>query len=117
MNEELTELRKILRILILANAKALETELAKYATTDERKKVWVLIDGNRLPDEIVKYSGMKISTVYDFLKILANADFINNPHGKPPEKKLEFVPSSWLNLIGFEETKEKETGETIEPNK
>jgi hypothetical protein len=117
MSDELAELRKISKILVLANAQALETELSKYATTDERKKAWALIDGSRLPDEIAEYSGMKLRTVYDFLKILANADFIKNPHGKPPEKKLEFVPASWLNLIKFEETKEKETGGTNEPDK
>lgn len=37
MGDELTELRKISKILILANAKAIETELSNYATTDERK--------------------------------------------------------------------------------
>ncbi len=53
MAEELGELRKISKILALANAQALENELSKYATTNERKKVWVLINGERMPDDSV----------------------------------------------------------------
>jgi len=117
LSEELAELRKISKILTLTNAQALETELSKYATTDERKKAWILIDGNRLPNEIGKNAGMKLRTIQEFLKILTDATLIENPRGKPPRKILDYVPASWLNLIKHEESKNKETGETNEPNK
>lgn len=99
---ELDELRKISKILTLVNAKALEIELSKYVTTDERKKAWILIDGNRLPEEIGEKAGMKLRTIQEFLKILVDASLIENPRGKPPKKLLDFVPASWLDLMKTE---------------
>ena len=110
MSEELAELRKISRLLTLINAELLEKELAKYVTTDERKKVWVLINCERMPDELSKNSGMKQSTLYNFLKILSNADLIEVPYGKAPKKKLEFVPASWLELLQPEADERKQEG-------
>ena len=104
---ELNELKKIARILTLANGDALERELSKYATTDERKKVWVLINGERLPDSLAKESGMKASGVYSYLKRLTNADLIETPYGKPPVKLVDYVPASWLGLFEQEENKQK----------
>lgn len=57
---ELEELRKISKILTLVNAKSLEIELSKYASTIERKQAWILIDGNNLPEEIGEKAGMKL---------------------------------------------------------
>lgn len=105
MSDELNELRKISKILTLANAPVLEKELEKYATTPERKKAWVLINGERTPDELITGSGMKQAAVYKFLKLLSDADLVETPHGDPPKKKLEFVPASWLDL--FEPEKEE----------
>jgi hypothetical protein len=99
---------KISRILTLVNAKALEMELSKYATTNERKKAWILIDGNRLPDEIGKNAGMKLRTIQEFLKILVDATLIENYRGKPPKRLLDFVPASWLELMKTEEKKTQE---------
>src|SRR5665647_36198 len=107
MSEELNELRKISKILTLVNASALENELSKYATTNERKRVWVLINGERMPDDLIETSGMKRRTIYDFLKVLSNADLIENLYGKAPKKKLEFTPAKWVNLLESNE-KEKE---------
>jgi hypothetical protein len=112
MSDELVELRKISKILTLANATVLERELEKYATTPERKKVWVLINGERLPDDLITGSGMKRRAVYSFLKILSDADLVETPYGKPPKKKLEFVPAAWLDLLEEkEEPKQKKEGE------
>jgi len=112
MSDELVELKKISKILTLANATVLEQELKKYATTPERKKAWVLINGERSPDDLIAGSGMKKRTVYDFLKILSDADLVETPFGKPPKKKLEFVPAAWLDLLEEkEEPKQKQKGE------
>ena len=109
MTSELAELRKISKILTLVNARVIENELSKFATTPERKKVWVLIDGNRTVDELMKYGGMKRRTVYDFLKILEVVEFIEFPRGKAPKKLLDFVPASWLNLVKIEGLIHEET--------
>lgn len=116
LGEELTELRKISKILVFVNAKTLETELSKFATTSERKRAWVLIDGNRLPEEIGENAGMKLRTIQDYLKILVDATLIENFRGKPPKRLLDYVPASWLDLIKPEE--KKQTGDNAnEPNR
>ena len=37
----LRELKKISKILLLANATIIETELSKIAMTNDRKRIWV----------------------------------------------------------------------------
>lgn len=111
MTDELTELKKIYKVLLFANGEVLEKELSKYATTDERKRVWVLINRERQPNELAEGSGMKIAAVYNFLKILTNADLIENLYGKPPCRKLDYVPASWLELIKPESEERKQEGE------
>lgn len=44
-DETLKELKKISKILTMAHGEQLEKELAKIATTDDRKRIWVLING------------------------------------------------------------------------
>lgn len=122
MSEELTELKKISKILTMVNAKTIENELAKYATTDERKRVWVLIDGKRMSKDIATSSGVTRRAVDLFLKSLETAELVESPWGKPPKRILDFVPASWLELmkpeeVKPEETSQKEAGETNEPNK
>lgn len=122
MSEELTELKKISKILTMVNAKTIENELAKYATTDERKRIWVLIDGKRMSKDIATSSGVTRRAVELFLKSLETAELVESPWGKPPKRKLDFVPAPWLDLIKPEEVKpeeisQKEADETNEPNK
>lgn len=100
-NEEeiLKELKKISKIITLSNGKVLEIEIAKYASTNDRKKIWVLIDGIRQADEIVKISGMTQAPVYKFLKILEDSGLIERQHGKPPQRLLDYVPAEWIDLV------------------
>ena len=103
-NEEeiLKELRKMSKILILSNGTNLEKELSKYATNNDRKRIWVLIDGNRQADDIVKTTGLTKTPVYNFLKILEDAQLVERQHGKPPKRLLDYVPSGWVELIQVE---------------
>jgi len=118
---ELEELKKISKILALVNAEALEIELSKYATTDERKRIWVLIDGKRMSKDIAASSGVTRRAVDLFLKSLERAELIESAWGKPPKRILDFVPASWLDLVKPEEVKVEETSAkeegVNEPNK
>lgn len=111
MTAELNELRKISKLLILSNGQAIENELSKYATTDERKRVWVAINGQRLPEELSKNSGMKSAAVYKFLTLLRDAELIETPYGEPPKKIIEYVPASWLDLITVDTEEKKQKGD------
>jgi len=108
MSDELTELKKISKILTLVNAEAIEDELSKYATTDNRKKIWVLINGTRMPANIAQSTGISTRSVERFLKVLEIAELIENLWGKPPKRLLDYVPASWLDLVKVEVTSEEE---------
>ena len=103
MSDELSELKKISKILTLANAGLIENELSKYATSDDRKRIWVLIDGQRMSKKIAESIGVTQRGVDIFLKALAIAELIENPRGKPPKKIIDYVPATWLKLIKIEE--------------
>ena len=103
----LRELRKISKILILANASVIEKELSEIAKTDSRKKMWVLIDGKRMPQDVADVIGVTRRAVTYFLDDAAVAEFIEyNPYA-PPRKILDYVPPSWIELVAKERGEEE----------
>lgn len=98
----LKELRKISKIITVSNGPIIEKELLKYATSEDRKKIWVLIDGNRQADDIVKTSGLTQAPVYKFLKILEDSGLIERQRGTPPKRLLDYVPAEWVELVQTE---------------
>ena len=115
MSAELKELQKITRILTLAHADSLKKALEKYASTDERKMMWVLIDGTNMQKDMVNRIGterIKKSAIYNFLEILEKAKLIENPWGKPPKRLVDVVPASWIELL---EEKQREQEENERP--
>jgi hypothetical protein len=108
MTDELAELKKISKILLLANASVIESELGKIATSDDRKRMWVLIDGVRMPKDIATQLNVTDRAVRYFLDGLAAGGFIENVKGEPPKKILDYVPPSWIELLQGEEEKEDE---------
>lgn len=99
ITEELKELKKISKILTLVNAELLDNELAKYATTDDRKKIWIMIDGETMSKDMAESIGISEDGVNKFLKILKMSGLIENPRRQAPKKLLDYVPSSWLELV------------------
>ncbi len=100
MSDELKELQKITRILTLANADSLSQALSEYASTDERKMIWVLIDGVQMPKDMAKKIGkITVRAVTSFLKELETARLIENPKRKPPTRLIDIVPSEWIDLL------------------
>lgn len=95
----LRELKKISKILILANASVIEDELEKIANSDVRKKIWVLIDGKRLANEIASNLGVNPSTLSRFLDAASAADLVEYTKGEPPCRLLDYVPPSWIDLV------------------
>jgi len=99
----LRELKKISKILLLAHGKQLDAELGRIATTDDRKRVWVLIDGKLDPEGISKQSGLSVGSVRNFLTVLEKAELVENPYGKPPVKLIDYVPPKWIGLLNVVE--------------
>lgn len=104
----LRELRKISRILILANAASVEKELSKIATTNERKKIWVLMDGKKMPKDLAKETGVTIMTVSNFLAAGVAAELVEYNRGEPPRRILDYVPPNWIELVKLPAVEEAE---------
>lgn len=112
-DKEVKELQKITKILTLAHSEALEKEISKYASTEKRKMIWVLIDGINMPQDMIDKIGktkIKRRTVYDFLEVLEQAKLIENPKRKPPRRLVDIVPASWIELLK-DKSKEKKKRE------
>jgi hypothetical protein len=98
-DDVLRELKKITKILILSNTRIIEAELEKIVSTNDRKKMWMLIDGNRGPQDIAKQIGITPQAVSKFLLTAKAAELIDYSRNIPPRKILDYVPPSWLELI------------------
>jgi hypothetical protein len=103
VTDELAELRKISKILLFANAPVIESELGKIATSEDRKRMRVLIDGVRTPKDIATQLKVTERAVRYFLDGLTAAGFIENIRGEPPKKILDYVPPSWIELVQAQE--------------
>lgn len=117
-NDVLKELRTITRVLLFANSTPVEKELEKIASTDERKKIWVLIDGRRLPKDIANDGKVGERTVNYFLSAASAARIVEYSKGKPPVRTLDYVPPSWIELLQLQDqdngTKGGQSQTTIE---
>jgi len=109
----LRELRKISKILILTNAGAVEKELSKLASTNDRKKMWVLMDGKRMPGDIAKETGVTAMAVSVFLNAGVAADLIEYTRGEPPRRILDYVPPSWIELVKLPISEEAEGAKQV----
>ena len=109
----ISELRKISRLLTLAYSERIEAELSKIASTDERKKMWVLVDGKNMPKDIARAAGVKSDRAVNyFLSQAASAGFVSNPPRIPPVRSIDYVPPTWLALLEPEPTEPNTAAES-----
>ena len=113
----LSELTKISKILTLANSKAIEEEIGKIAHSEARKKMWVLIDGKRMPKDIAKEAKVTAMAVSYFLEAASAAGFAHYAQREPPKKILDYVPPSWISLVVTEEAVDTVKNKGTEDNK
>jgi hypothetical protein len=100
--EVLRELKKMSRVLLLANATQVERELGKIASTDDRKKIWVLVNGSLTSKEIADRVGITQRGVNLFLREAKLAEFIDYDEDCP-RRILDYVPAAWIALVPGEE--------------
>ena len=99
-SEILEELKRLTKIVTLANGINITKEIEKIATSDDRKKIWVLIDGENRSEDIAKIIKNTERSVNRFLNILEQVEFIKKRHyGAPPKKLVEYTPSEWVELL------------------
>ncbi len=105
--ELLQELQKISKLLTFAYSEKIESELEKVANTNNRKMMWILIDGIRGATDIAKEIRVSGQAVRDFLNQAKPAGLIDYKRNKPPVKLFDYVPPSWIELV-HKETEEEE---------
>ncbi len=97
-DESLKQLKAILKVLILSNGPAIEKELAKIATTSDRKKMWMAITGKLMPKEIASQADVTQMAVSNFLAACKTAGLVEYTKGEPPKRLIDYVPPGWLEL-------------------
>ena len=102
-DELLNEIRSMSRVLLLANARLIETELAKVATTNERKKMWVLMDGIRKPKDIAAMVKVTPMAVSYFLSTGVATKLVDYHAGDAPRRAIDYVPPAWVELAKLPE--------------
>jgi DNA-binding HxlR family transcriptional regulator len=96
----LGELKKMNKLITIANGQKIEETLGRYTTSDERKMIWVLMDGKRQAPDIAQIIKKTKRTVDTFLQSLENAGLVEQrAYGRPPVRSIEYVPASWVDLV------------------
>lgn len=90
--EELVKVRSLLERMA---REELKRELEQVATTQERRKVWALLDGVSGTDEIASKACVTQRAVQMFVKDLMDADLITLEKRGYPKRKFDFIPSNW----------------------
>jgi hypothetical protein len=98
------EFRGMSRIMLLANARIIEAELGKIATTTERKKMWVLMDGTRRPKDIAALVRVTPMAVSYFLTAAVCAKLVEYHPGEAPQRAVDYIPPSWIDLAKLPES-------------
>jgi hypothetical protein len=95
----LKQLRVIAKILLITNSESIESELVKLASTYDRKRWWVLFDGERSVADVARLTGKTERAVSYFVKDAADAGFLETQSRRPPTRALDYVPPKWLELV------------------
>lgn len=99
-NEDIiNELKNISKLLTFAHSEKIKAELEKIATNDERKLIWVLIDGIKVNKIIAKKINITERSVRRNIKIFEEAGLVHNPRRKPASRLLNYIPPDWIELL------------------
>ena len=91
----LVELVEIKQLLILNSREALKRELNEIASTDERKRIWGLLDGLTPTIEIAKKVGMSARAVQIFVSQLEEKELMITEKRGYPKRRMDYIPSDW----------------------
>ena len=96
IEDELFELRAIKRVLGIAHSGKLDVYLNEVITTPNRRKMWIAINSERMPNDIAEEVGVSAMAVSLFLKSVTDVNLVEYKQGKPPRKIIDHVPTKWL---------------------
>lgn len=97
IEDRLFELRAIKRTLNIAHSEKIDEYLNEVITSEIRRKMWISINGERMPNDIAKVVGVSAMAVSLFLKAVSDVNLVAYVKGNPPMKIIDHVPSDWLS--------------------
>lgn len=96
IEDRLFELKVIKRILSIAHSDKLDAYLNEIIKTPNRRNMWIIIDGQRMQNDIAGEVGVSQMAVSKFLKVVSDAGLVEYEQGKPPRKLIDHIPADWL---------------------
>ena len=97
INQIEKEISIIKGILLLSNFELIEKNLEIIFTTNDRKLMWILLDGKKTQDEIAKEVGKTQAAVSYFISLGKELGLINDNEGQA-KRAIEVIPKEWLVL-------------------
>jgi hypothetical protein len=85
----------IYRLIELQTRPQLEAAVRKLGTTKERRKAWILADGQRKTEDIARLSGNALRTVQVFVQEADRAGLMDASRRGYPRRRFEVIPSDW----------------------
>jgi len=90
--EELLTVRRLLEFLV---RDSVGRELEKTVKTQERRRIWGLMDGLRSTEELARETGVSQRAVQLFVKDLLRVDLVTMDRRGYPKRKFDYVPATW----------------------
>jgi hypothetical protein len=89
-----------------------KNRLKKIASTPERKKIWILLDGTISTNEIAKIAGISPRAVQYFIKELRESNLAMDKERGYSQRRINVIPSEWEEIErAIEEKKEENNNE------
>src|SRR5207245_11007052 len=88
----IAKLDGIYRLLEIQNRSFLEAAVKKVATTKERRKAWILSDGQRKNEEIARLSGAALRTIQQFVLDADRNGLMDASKRGFPRRRYDVIP-------------------------
>jgi len=105
INENLKAIRKLTELQLRGPIKS---ELTKFASSTERRKIWMLCDGTLSTVEISRKVGVSTRAVQYFVQDGLKAGFLRLDRRGYPSRNIDWIPPEWERLTA--EKPEEESG-------
>lgn len=92
-------LEGIYRLIELQTRPQLEAAIQRLSTTKERRKTWILSDGQRRTEEISRLSGSALRTVQVFIQEAERVGLMDTSRRGYPRRRFDVIPSDWMAEI------------------
>ncbi len=89
----------IYRLLEIQTRPQIEAILQKLSTTKERRKVWILCNGERKTEDIARLSGNSLRSVQLYVQEAERLGLMDTSKRGCPRRRFNVTPTDWSPLI------------------